>query len=188
MPKKFIIKKAIKKSKGVRKSVRVEIPRDPLITQLRMLRQMGLNTKEQSKLLKEAKASWVKVATEQKKPLGLTSKLKPLSSSPPTRSIKRTQDGARTQTRRSVRGTTAGKRLGESRISQTKLINQLKQIHKVDPKTGKRLFDAKTPYTRPQRKHSKKTKWGAGLVGGAVTAAAAKMRANKRRKNTRRSV
>lgn len=177
MPKKFIIKKAIKKSKGVRKSVRVEIPRDPLITQLRMLRQM-----------KEAKASWVKVATEQKKPSVLTSKLKPLSSSPPTRSIKRTQDGARTQTRRSVRGTTAGKRLGESRISQTKLINQLKQIHKVDPKTGKRLFDAKTPYTRPQRKHSKKTKWGAGLVGGAVTAAAAKMRANKRRKNTRRSV
>ena len=93
MPKKFIIKKAIKKSKGVRKSVRVEIPRDPLITQLRMLRQM-----------KEAKASWVKVATEQKKPSLLTSKLKPLSSSPPTRSIKRTQDGARTQTRRSVRG------------------------------------------------------------------------------------
>ena len=177
MPKKFIIKKAIKKSKGVRKSVRVEIPRDPLITQLRMLRQM-----------KEAKASWVKVATEQKKQSLLTSKLKPLSSSPPTRSIKRTQDGARTQTRRSVRGTTAGKRLGESRISQTKLINQLKQIHKVDPKTGKRLFDAKTPYTRPQRKHSKKTKWGAGLVGGAVTAAAAKMRANKRRKNTRRSI
>lgn len=176
MPKKFIIKKAIKKSKGVRKSVRVEIPRDPLITQLRMLRQM-----------KEAKASWVKVVKEQKKPSVLTSRLKPLSSGPSTIPVTRTQDGAKALTRR-IKGT-RGKRLGTGLPSgSAKLVNQLKQLHKVDPKTGKRLFDATTPYKRPKRKQGKNVKWGAGLIGGAVTAAAAKMRANKRRKNTRGSV
>lgn len=184
MPKKFIIKKAIKKSKSLRKSVRVEIPRDPLITQLRIMRQM-----------KEAKASWVQVANIQKKSLTkLTSKLKPLSSSPPSGKM----GGKAGVTSRAVKGT-KGRRLGSKLGSQVshmgptqmdaKLINQLKQLHKVDPKTGKRLFDAKTPYQRPQRKLGRKVKWGAGLVGGAVTAAAAKMRANKRRrKNTRRSI
>ena len=66
-------------------------------------------------------------------------------------------------------------------------MNQLKQLQKVDPKTGKSII-GRMAYKTPKRKLSKKTKWGAGLVGGAVTAAAAKMRANKRRKNTRRSV